>query len=73
MLRLTLTFIALLAGLVAATQTQVSGRVLNARKKPLAGVNITIKDSYDGATSDSLGNFNHCHRQPGGAGRDDRL
>ncbi|MFY8045001.1 MAG: carboxypeptidase-like regulatory domain-containing protein, partial [Chitinophagaceae bacterium] len=25
--------------------------------KPLAGVNITIKDSYDGATSDSLGNF----------------
>jgi vitamin B12 transporter len=57
MLRLTLTFMALLAGLVAATQTQVSGRVLNAKKKPLAGVNITIKDSYDGATSDSLGNF----------------
>lgn len=57
MLRLTLTFMALLTGLVAATQTQVSGRVLNAKKKPLAGVNITIKDSYDGATSDSLGNF----------------
>ena len=57
MLRLTLTFMALLTGLVAATQTQVTGRVLNARKKPLAGVNITIKDSYDGATSDSLGNF----------------
>ena len=57
MLRLTLTFMALLTGLVAATQTQVTGRVLNARKKPLAGVNITIKDSYDGATTDSLGNF----------------
>jgi hypothetical protein len=57
MLRLTLTFMALLTGLVASTQTQVTGRVLNARKKPLAGVNITIKDSYDGATSDSLGNF----------------
>lgn len=57
MLRLTLTWMALLAGWAAAAQTQVTGRVLNARKKPLAGVNITIKDSYDGATSDSLGNF----------------
>ncbi|TAG99511.1 MAG: TonB-dependent receptor [Sphingobacteriales bacterium] len=57
MLRLTLTFMALLVGLVAATQTQVAGRIVNARKKPLAGVNITIKDSYDGATTDSLGNF----------------
>jgi vitamin B12 transporter len=54
MLRLTLTFMALLAGMAASTQTQVTGRIVNAKKKPLAGVNITIKDSYDGATTDSF-------------------
>ncbi len=38
-------------------QTKISGKVSNGRKQPLAGVSITIKDTYDGATSDSLGNF----------------
>lgn len=38
-------------------QTLVSGRVLSKRGKSIAGASIAIKDSYDGATSDSLGHF----------------
>ncbi len=38
-------------------QTQISGVVKDHRGKPLAGVSIAIKDSYDGAVSDSTGKF----------------
>lgn len=38
-------------------QTKISGKVTN-KKKPIGGVSITIKDSYDGSTSDSTGNYN---------------
>ncbi|MBL7742850.1 MAG: TonB-dependent receptor [Chitinophagaceae bacterium] len=37
-------------------QVTVSGKVMD-RKKPLAGVNVVLKDSYDGATTDSSGKF----------------
>ena len=39
-------------------QTKISGKVTGNKKKPIAGVSISIKDSYDGATSDSTGNYN---------------
>ncbi|HEY6900488.1 MAG TPA: TonB-dependent receptor [Puia sp.] len=38
-------------------QTTVSGTVKDGKGHPLRGASITIKDSYDGATADSLGNF----------------
>ena len=38
-------------------QVRISGQVLNKKKKPVPGASLTIKDSYDGATSDSSGNF----------------
>ncbi|MBL7737869.1 MAG: TonB-dependent receptor [Chitinophagaceae bacterium] len=37
-------------------QVIVSGRVMD-KKKPLAGVNVVLKDTYDGATTDSSGRF----------------
>ena len=37
-------------------QVTISGRIVD-KKKPVAGVSITLKDTYDGATSDSTGNF----------------
>lgn len=46
-------------------QTVISGRVFNAKKKPLSGANITLKDSYDGATSDSTGNFQFTTTETG--------
>jgi len=38
-------------------QTTVSGKVKDNKNKPVPGVSITLKDSYDGATTDSIGNF----------------
>src|ERR1700749_1450622 len=38
-------------------QTPVSGTVKDPKGHPIRGASITIKDSYDGGTADSLGNF----------------
>ena len=38
-------------------QTPVAGTVKDGKGHPLRGASITVKDSYDGATADSLGNF----------------
>jgi len=54
----------LLAGWLPA-QTRVSGTVKDGKGHPIHGASITIKDSYDGATTDSLGNF---HFQAGDKG-----
>src|SRR5688500_19921238 len=40
----------------ADAQVTITGKVKD-RKKPISGVNIVLKDTYDGATSDSLGRF----------------
>jgi vitamin B12 transporter len=56
---------ALLAGIKASAQTEISGRIYSSKKKPLAGVNISIKDSYDGATSDSSGWFSFSTSEKG--------
>jgi vitamin B12 transporter len=37
-------------------QVVISGKVFS-KKQPVAGASITLKDTYDGATSDSSGNF----------------
>lgn len=52
----TLLFFIILPLLLHA-QTTVKGRITDAKKKPLAGVNIAIKGSYDGATSAKDGTF----------------
>jgi vitamin B12 transporter len=38
-------------------QARIQGQVKDNRNHPIQGVSISIKDSYDGATTDSLGNF----------------
>lgn len=38
-------------------QTTIMGKVTDQKNAPLAGANIFIQNSYDGATSDSTGNF----------------
>ena len=52
-------FTLLLALLVFSLKAQVkiSGKALDNKNKPLAGVSITLKNTYDGATTDSAGNF----------------
>jgi hypothetical protein len=46
----------LIAGWLPA-QTPVSGTVKDGKGHPIRGASIAIKDSYDGSTADSLGNF----------------
>lgn len=39
------------------SQTRISGKVKDAKGRPIPGVSISVKNSFDGATSDSSGNF----------------
>lgn len=40
-----------------AAQVKISGVVLSEKNEPVTGANIFIQGSYDGTTSDNLGNF----------------
>ncbi len=46
-------------------QTKITGKVKDNKGKPLRGVSISIKDSYDGASADSLGNFSFTTDEKG--------
>jgi vitamin B12 transporter len=52
------------AGSVAA-QVKIAGRVTDNRNKPLAGASIELKDSYDGATTDSMGRYSFSTDETG--------
>ena len=47
------------------SQVKISGRLTDNKNKALAGASITIKNSYDGTTSDSLGNFSFITTEKG--------
>lgn len=44
-------------GAFAQAQTTVTGKVRDGRNKPVIGASVAVKDSYDGGTTDSAGNF----------------
>ena len=46
-------------------QPVISGRVQDNRGKPVPGASISLKDSYDGATSDSTGKFQFTTTEKG--------
>jgi len=46
------------------SQTKVTGTVTD-KKNPLRGVSISLKDTYDGATSDSMGKFSFTTYEKG--------
>jgi vitamin B12 transporter len=47
----------LLSCLLASGQTTLSGKIKDNKGRPVHGASISLKDTYDGATSDSLGNY----------------
>src|SRR5690242_8590368 len=49
----------------ALGQTKISGKIIDTKNHPLEGVSITIEDSFDGATSDSTGNFSFITSEKG--------
>src|SRR5260221_28927 len=50
---------------VVQAQNKISGRVTDLKGHPVLGASIVLKDSYDGATSDSLGNYSFSTAEKG--------
>ncbi|MEP7109022.1 MAG: TonB-dependent receptor [Ferruginibacter sp.] len=46
-------------------QVQISGHITDNKNKPLPGVSISLKNSYDGATSDSVGAYSFITSEKG--------
>ncbi|HEY9340919.1 MAG TPA: TonB-dependent receptor [Hanamia sp.] len=46
-------------------QVRIGGLVTDNKSKPLPGVSVSIQDSYDGATSDSSGNYSFTTTEKG--------
>ncbi|MEO5893028.1 MAG: TonB-dependent receptor [Ferruginibacter sp.] len=55
----------MLVAMSVSAQVKISGRVTDNKNKPLAGVSITLKNTYDGATSDSSGNYSFVTTEKG--------
>jgi hypothetical protein len=49
--------ISLVTATTAMAQVKISGTVKDNKNRPIFGASITLKGSYDGATTDSLGRF----------------
>lgn len=52
-----LLFFSFIYALTGLAQTTVRGIIKDPKGNPIAGASITVKDSYDGATSDSSGRY----------------
>ena len=51
-------FVLLLSFLSTTAQVTISGRITDKKNKALFGVSIVLKNTYDGATTDSFGKYN---------------
>ena len=51
------TLLILILSFTVKAQVKITGKVTDTRGKLISGVSITLKNSYDGDTTDSLGNF----------------
>lgn len=60
-----MTLIILLTGLMVKGQVIVSGKVSDTRGKAVGAVSIALKNTYDGATTDSLGNYSFTTTEKG--------
>ena len=65
MIRAALLMILVLTAGCLSAQTLISGTVKDTKGHPVRGASISIKDSYDGAVSDSLGNFSFKSAEKG--------
>src|SRR6185312_15897173 len=49
----------------ANAQVKISGKITDNHNKALAGISISIQNSYDGTTSDSSGNYSFTTYEKG--------
>lgn len=47
------------------TQTLITGKIKDGKGRPMSGASIAIKDTYDGATADSLGRYSFTTLEKG--------
>jgi vitamin B12 transporter len=57
--------ILLFSSAVLNAQVRISGKIKDNKNKPLADASVTLKGTYDGATSDSSGNFSFSTSEKG--------
>lgn len=60
-----LSLVILLASMSSQAQVKVSGKISDAKGKPVGGVSVVLKNTYDGSTSDSLGNYSFTTTEKG--------
>ncbi len=53
------------ATLAVQAQVTISGKIIDTKGNPLRGTSISIVDSYDGTTTDSLGNYSFTSTEVG--------
>ena len=64
-MRLLILFLFFLGIQTGFTQTRIRGLVRDTKNKPIVGASISLKNTYDGATSDSTGAFNFSTQEKG--------
>jgi hypothetical protein len=64
-MRALIILIFILVSIRSKAQVTISGKITDNHNKILQGISISIKDSYDGTTSDSLGNFSFITTEKG--------
>lgn len=55
----------ILTAVSAEAQVKLNGKIIDGKNKPVRGASISLKNSYDGATSDSLGNYSFITTEKG--------
>jgi vitamin B12 transporter len=65
LVRLILLFCTFIVTTAAAGQVVIAGKITDNRNRAVPGASISIKDSYDGATSDSSGRFSFSTTEKG--------
>src|SRR5215207_2893911 len=65
MTKYSLLFILSLVASGVIAQVKITGSIKDTKGKPIPNVSITLKDTYDGTVSDSLGSFNFITSEKG--------
>ena len=65
MTKYSLLFIISLVASGVIAQVKITGSIKDTKGKPIPNVSITLKDTYDGTVSDSLGSFNFITSEKG--------
>lgn len=55
----------LLISTIGEAQVKISGKITDSHNKVLSGISVSIQNSYDGATSDSSGNYSFTTSEKG--------